>query len=341
MTRPANKNKLVLKCCFSKLYLGKHCICPNIIEKQDLPEVCYNGQPINYNSVNCFTNVCNRNQNDSSNKIRENVIGAIINRKIPEIYYKLCANWNNLHIQIQKYLNQLANTINQKIKAKLTHKGGRKEHSDFGITINDVDYKVEFKFNACNKKDIPQFVSPSKPSVFFETSYEKYYYDNYLPQLAEFSGMDIPNEEQYLKEINSNRPSCMIQYQDMYYNGCKNSSKYTSNQNDIDFYNKANELDNASRISFIKNNSLNIVALSSYLCKTQPNKIYMLFDYKTFSFHLDKSDPNDYMLTSYTKEPNKYRYIVQNKNEKRCSILLRWKNGNGIAFPALQIKHYK
>ena len=40
-------------------------------------------------------------------------------------------------------------------------------------------------------------------------------------------------------------------------------------------------------------------------------------------------------LVSYEKDRN--RFIANNKQGEKIKILLRWKNGNGIAYPAFQI----
>ena len=49
----------------------------------NLPEI----NNINYKSINSF-NICEKNLNDKTNKIRENIIISIINNKIPNDYYK-------------------------------------------------------------------------------------------------------------------------------------------------------------------------------------------------------------------------------------------------------------
>ena len=127
----------------------------------------------------------------------------------------------------------------------------------------------------------------------------------------------------------------MKNYQELYYNGCKQSSKFTNKDQDIKFYNLAKELSNESIKSFITNTELNIDLLSNYLYNTQKNKIYML--YINNIFILQKIDIDDYKIDKVVKNPNKYRYECVSKNGKKINILLRWKNGNGIAFPAFQI----
>ena len=44
----------------------------------NLPEIKYNKYNLNYHDINLFYNISNRSNNDSDNKKRENVIGAIL-----------------------------------------------------------------------------------------------------------------------------------------------------------------------------------------------------------------------------------------------------------------------
>ena len=54
----------------------------------NLKSFIYNNKNINDKSINAF-NLSIRQLNDKNNKIRENIIGAIINNKVPENYYIL------------------------------------------------------------------------------------------------------------------------------------------------------------------------------------------------------------------------------------------------------------
>jgi hypothetical protein len=73
--------------------------------------------------------------------------------------------------------------------------------------------------------------------------------------------------------------------------------------------------------------------MNEYLQKTQENKIYMLFWNKTFV--LEK--PEEYKIVECIKNPTKYRYDCKMESGKEIKILMRWKNGNGVAFPSFQI----
>jgi hypothetical protein len=66
---------------------------------------------------------------------------------------------------------------------------------------------------------------------------------------------------------------------------------------------------------------------------TQKNKCYMM--YKDNVFYKETVNMDEYELISYEKQKN--MFIATSKTGKKIKILLRWKNGNGIAFPAFQI----
>jgi hypothetical protein len=167
-----------------------------------------------------------------------------------------------------------------------------------------------------------------------ESSYEEYYYDNYLPKLKSLrDDLVFPDKLTYLQEINSPSPKCMKIYKDIYDNGCKKSSKYTGNPKDIEFYKLANKLSKESIVAFMSTTVLNIDLLNEYLISSQNAKIYML--YKNGKFHKQVIDPRKYMIVSYTKCKNKF--VAKTQDGNNIDILLRWKNGNGIAFPAFQI----
>lgn len=341
--------RLIFDCCYKISYNKKICICDKISLLQKctrvylrqlntLPEITYNNTLITYSSINSFV-LSSKNNNDKNNKMRENIIGAFINGYVSNEYILYSNRWRIMKHSIMEYIHSLMKSVNNMDTIntmKLIHRGGRKYNYDFTILINDTyDFNIELKYNASTVKETPQFISPMKPSQYMSASYEEYFYDIYLPKLAEMSGLNIPLKETYLSEIHSFDPSCMLEYQELYYKGCKQSSKFTRNPNDIAFYEYAKKIDNESRKTFIESTDLNIELLSSYLQETQHNKIYML--YKKNKFYKEDINLKDYRLVSYEKRPSKYMYIAKSESNRDIKILLRWKNGNGIAYPAFQI----
>jgi hypothetical protein len=295
----------------------------------------YHKELIHTGSIHAFQ-CSTKHLNDINNKTRENVIGAIINQKMPEDYF-IIWKWERLKRAIYQYLEQL-NDSRPYVKVECIHKAGRKYNYDFEIRFDYDDqtqqtFNIELKFNSSSVENTPQFVSPMKPSQYMSNSYEEYFYDHYLPLLSTASGIPLPSKEEYLKHIHSTKPKCMKPFQDLYYQGCEYSSKFTKKEEDIQFYHLSKKLSNESIASFIDKTELRIDLLSSYLLNTQRNKIYML--YYNHNFLLQKANMDDYVLESVSKHVN--RYDCRSKSGKVIQILLRWKNGNGIAFPAFQI----
>ena len=304
--------------------------CQSICECSFVPYILYNNSIIHFNSIRSF-NLSTKSNNDSNNKEREIVIGAILNNKIPQSYYNLSKDWRNIKKELFIYLK--TNYINcdeewkQINKIEVLHKGGRKFNYDMDIIFHFNNkqkiFNVEFKFNAKSINEAPQFVSPSKPSQYMTSNYEEYFYDQYLNKLSENTDLKKPDRNEYLKTIHGNAPECMKDYKYKY-------------DNDKEFEKKAKSLSKESIVNFINNNDLDKDKLKQYLIESQNNKKYML--YYQGKFYYDELDINNYMIIDSIKDPKYNRFICKTVNNKYITVLLRWKNGNGIAFPAFQIK---
>jgi len=167
----------------------------------------YNKEQITQESISAF-DLAAKGLNDKNNKTRENIIGAIINGKVPAEYYEL-PRWLEMKISIHNYINELDSNPFDKIECK--HKGGRKFNFDFNIIFHLEStesrvYNIELKFNASAIDEAPQFVSPMKPSQYLSSSYEDYYYTNYLDTLAALSVLPMPSKETNMAQIHTNKP---------------------------------------------------------------------------------------------------------------------------------------
>ena len=127
-----------------------------------------------------------------------------------------------------------------------------------------------------------------------------------------------------------------------------NQGQFTKAADDIAFYNLCKSMSKESIAKFITENELDIVKLTSYLRESQEGKVYMLFQPADADAGLSSSsslpsitlqtvDPAHYTIACCVKNPKKSRYECVSETGKKINILLRWKNGNGIAFPAFQI----
>lgn len=305
---------------------------------KSLPPISFNNGLINYSNINSFL-LSERKSNDKNNKLRETIISAIINSAIPNEYYLYSLRWNSLRKKVSYYVSTIVKMKYPDLHVKNVKciiRAGRGFNYDFTFTINELyEFNIELKFNTDTIEDTPQFVSPMKPSQYLSHSYEDFHYTHYLNQISLLGNFPLPNKDVYLHEIHSPSPPCMKEFQDKYYKGCSQSSQYSGNQEDINFYEKSKDLSKESIQRFIEYSDLDITKLSSYLLSSQNEKYYML--YKDNKFHVGIADMNNYQLISCEKYPEKSYYLATSLSGKKIRILLRWKNGNGIAFPSFQI----
>jgi hypothetical protein len=305
---------------------------------KSLPSISFNNNVIGYSNINSFL-LSERKSNDKNNKIRETIISAIINSAIPNEYYRYSLRWNLLRKKVSEYVSAIVKMkypYLQVENVKCIIRAGRGFNYDFTFTINRLyEFNIELKFNADTIEDTPQFVSPMKPSQYLTHSFEDFHYTHYMNQISLLGNIPLPEKDIYLHEIHSPSPPCMKEFQDKYYKGCKQSSQYSGNPEDIYFYEKSKELSKESIQRFMEYSDLDINKLSLYLLSSQNEKYYML--YKDKDIHVGISDMNNYRLVSCEKYPEKSYYLATSLSGKKIKILLRWKNGNGIAFPSFQI----
>ena len=288
-----------------------------------LRSIPYESIFITYRSI-YYLDKSSKEENDTYNKSREYIIGAIINNVIDEHYYIYSRRWKKLRQQIQSYINILCDKhhiINYK-KIECIHKAGRGNHYDFKLCIDDREFHIEFKYNSSIVNDAPQFVSPMKPSQYLNMEFEPWFYDNYLIQIANYGNLIIPDRDKYLKTIHSNKVECMNKFKD----------KYDTNSL---FKKYCQDIDKQSIRDFIQMTHIDMNNLSDYLLEGQKNKVYMC--YKENKFHYDTIDESMYKIKFLDKKENT-NYIYITYNGSKLEIKLRFKNGCGLQFPAFQIK---
>lgn len=285
-----------------------------------------------------------KNCNDESNKTREYIIKALAGGNP----YPNNPRWIELHDKFNLYIDKLKSLASKfahqpVYSYKIKTKGGRRYHYDFIIMFYNAsntlikEYKIEFKNNACNVNDCPQYVSPMKLSKYFkcDKTYEELFYDEYLPSICSQVNYNIPDKTIYLKQIHGNNPTCMISFKEAYYKGAKQSSKYTGLEEDINNYNFMNKKSRESIKKFLEASHLKILEINKYLIDTQKDKKYMLWGNN--EFHYQEVGPDNYTIDKVLRIKKNNTVVCLTKSNKEMNILLRWKNGNGVAFPALQI----
>ena len=297
----------------------------NFVNKQNthISENVDKNNGIKFKDIDCFDK-SKKTQNESFNKKREKIIEAIINKKIPEQFYKDSLEWLNLKNEIELYLKKFCKMKNitniQNIKCIL--KGGRNNHFDIKLITNSKEFNIEFKFNASCVNETPQFVSIIKPSRYLNQNFALWFYINCLWKIAEFGNLIMPQKKIYLKTIHSNKVECMKEFKDKY-------------KNDKKFREYCKKIDKEGIREFIENTEINISKLSEYLLESQKNKHYMC--YSNGKIYYDKLNDDIFTLTKLVKK-EKTNYIYETKSGMKLEIKLRFKNGCGLIFPAFQIR---
>ena len=286
--------------------------------------------------IELFYDHSSRNKNDSANKIREKIICDLANNLLPDELLT-CEKWRNLNSEVKRVIQYLKPDNSDRYEFRCA--GGRSKNYDFMISFYESDIvikecKLEFKYGADEIDDCPQWVSPMKPSQYFNTSYEELFYDNYMSKLCSRYNVDMPDRSIYLDKIHNDKPECMSEIQAQYYRGAKKSSRYTGLEVDKDNYKYAIELNNESIKEFLEKSVLDVDRLNNYFKTTQKNKTYILWNNGKFNVRTRNED--DYQISEETLAlKNNNCLCGKTKSGYPIKILLRWKNG--VAYPALQI----
>ena len=294
--------------------------------------------PLTYEEISLFEQTSKKSKNDYANKRREKIICEILNNLIPVIWYIISDEWKKLKNELLSIIKILSGlkTIYKIICKKM---GGRGNHFDFilYIYINARLYmteKIEFKFNAKLITGTSQFLSlPEKSENFILLrceSYGEHFYDTCIHILTQVYGLPHISRVDYVDNV--------------YKNKCKHEwfNKLKKQETNIKKKSIKTKIVHESIDEYLtKNiNKIDIDQFNEKLYSSQKNKKYILYCPKTKKFYTDTITDEELTIVSvYLKKKRTNLYIIcdtLNPNTE-LHVLLRWKNTNGILFPAWQI----
>ncbi len=288
---------------------------------------------ININDIELFYNINKKNQNDKSNKQREYIILAIVNKQIPNKWLKN-EKWNKLNNNIWKFIKNLYNDYDKTDIFKV-YKGSRCNNFDFQLydSNTNISYNIEFKYNIDKIIKSPEFLSLSSKDILINNlDYSEYFYDNYVSKIAKLYNIEnlIPPKNTYLKNIFSVKYDIHPFFNYLY----KNENLFKKEKNIITKESISNYLKTIKNIF-----SFNFNILNEKL-KKQENKIYMC--YKNDNIYFDKIDKDELIITDFIGIKNNNVIILQTKlKTTQLHLLLRWKNHNSVLFCAYQISLHR
>ena len=290
-----------------------------------------------------------RDPNDSSNKIREKILVETLRGNTEqftndpvhkEAWSTFIAAAKNVLKDLAKYIN-----IDSYYKIEVESKGGRSKNIDLLLTFfihgqEPIKISLEFKFNATCVKDIPEWFNPAANKDFHNISYAEFYYDNYLAQLRDIYKIKVPlpPKEEYVRNIHSNTPKgeFLIALDAADRLDSPNRKKPATNG---PLSKLANNLYIQSSGIFVKKvkDQTKLDVITKEFQRANDDKVFLL--YCTGKFYLDSISPDELIAKSVVGIKNDNTLVIQTAEENtQHHMLLRWKNHNGILFPAWQVK---
>jgi hypothetical protein len=233
--------------------------------------------------------------------------------------------WSRLHKCINKLIKQLYNIESTNISIEI--KGGRKYNYDFLTTYNNIIKKLEFKHNVSKISACPQFLSMSSNNFIEKnsTTYDCFFYDNYISQIEKLYDIVKPTREEYIKYIHRSKYSNHLFFETLY--DVENS--------DLNKKKEKKKIVDESIFEYLKIVKINLDDLTNKLQETQYNKFFILWNKKDFI--IDKINENELKISNIIKIKNKNTLVLKTNSNTQIKMLLRWKNHIGVLYPAWQI----
>lgn len=274
-----------------------------------------------------------RGKNDANNKAREEILQALTEDRIPPEFYQDQTNgtkWTHIKEGFHQKIHALCPL--EFDSYKMTQKAGRKFNYDFAVdyfNLGNIVYseKLEFKFGAKSIDKIPQIYQKNTNwDIIKGQLYHEYFYDNFLPQILALDPQapSIIDRDTYLKLV------MIIE-----------SKKHPF----FEYLIGAEGIETAKRKALVKKSiadylaeyatEIDLAKFASRITETQEGKQYLLYDPTTKAFYLDRADfsTSSHVFVGVVKENT----IVVNSGKYEFSLLLRWKNRQGILNPAWQV----
>ena len=307
-------------------------ICKRVFKKGGLASHMKRKIPCQSKSIEAkdivhFFTKSTRNNNDMSNKIREQIL-PILNRVPKEfIESEYGEQWSNVSHAWENVLCRIAEESKIEYSSiSVQIKGGRGYNYDADIIYQgEQQYirKIEFKNGALNIKELPQFLSLQAGIPIFPVTYDTFWFDYYLDLYMRCdSGITElkPDRELYLKTVKSIRSDVPFFVQ--------------LKERESIFQKEKNRVVNDSITDYLTQygHTINILLFKHKLFHSQEDKIFILW--KDHTFHIDRMPILDEIQFHSIKNGN---MIVLQQENTLYKCLLRWRNHKGILNPTWQI----
>jgi hypothetical protein len=278
--------------------------------------------------LDLFSGPSARANNDAANKIREAFLTTLPGAPERPEDTRFTALHSGLH-------STVGGLCAEADSFTLIQKAGRAYNYDFdavfqtGGTVVKI-VKLEFKHNATEITDLPQFLSLGANALPFSVLYAAFYYDKYLAAyVATDPGITepIPDRATYLSKIYNNNYDSLPFFRQLY---DRESMAKTAKSKIV----------NTSIAEYLGVHGMSIdkAVISDALWKRQEGKKFLLWNCR--QFNIRELTQEDLTITEFVRVHRGNTLIVKSATQ-HFGLLLRWKNHKGILFPAWQIKLLK
>lgn len=304
----------------------------------------YGVSEITHDSILCFESSAGkgRNQNDSNNKIREDVLKHILTPacdKFTAAESPYAEKWQHIRTTWRTSLTQLAEKlgITKYTDIIVGHKGGRGSRCDYEVTFVESEppsppVKVEFKFH-----EMPQFLNLPASKPTHPMLYAEFYYEHTLDKVLEILGI-APNQKplyaewiKYLYNSTYSKHPLYVRMMEAEEEHMKRSGVKKSPQTKVvaeSIREYLEQVKDKTDLEFLTQEFL-----------TQRDKHFLIYNYNTMTFTHDMYISEELTIKRASHISNYNTLVLEtNKPGSWIHLLLRWKNHQGILFPAWQIK---
>ena len=282
---------------------------------------------VNKSDITTFFTTSSRNDNDATNKKRENALASLLT--VPADYLSDPTHGQQWKMVRDDWIRVLrAFTPDPEREATTKLMGGRKYNYDIDLAIKNSTnntHKLEFKYGGTKITELPQFLSLQAKAPLFPLTFPQFYYDNYIDKyLAADDGITEPKPP-------------LTQYLDMVTKVNYDVSPFFAKLKERENVNKAqkDKIVNDGITDYLNTygSKIDAAAFTEKVKETQRDKVYMLWS--NGKFNMDQLE---------TENLNFEFYQIRNGNllevksgDLVCSMLLRWRNHKGVLNPAWQI----
>ncbi len=274
-------------------------------------------------------------ENDSDNKIREEILAKIITAPLEYLDDPTYGDkWRQVQTGWLEVLKGLYNNTTTYETIDVIKMAGRGHNYDFEAhykTDSSLLQKenIEFKYNSSSLDKIPQFLQLSENCGFLKHSYAEFYYDNYLSKHIEhISLLELIEKEVYLKNIKSVNYNCNSFF-----------AKLKAAEEDPIAKGAIDKLVKESITTYLSSygKDIDLDVLRSRL-EAQTQKVFVMW--KSGKFTMDKISIGKQL--EYKGIKNNNTIVVEDIEQRQeYHLLLRWKNHKGVLNPAWQISLHK